>query len=225
MRASWVLAIGLWLPLSSCALQRADQERTPNPAAGLYTPGSTLGAVDPSDLVPPVGALGDRCSLPAPPEELPATPGKLELQYMTQTIMGQYAPANATAVWIEDAQEQYIATLEVHARLRLPGLRCFQMRACQEEPGPDVITGASLEDHEKPHDVTWRGTDYKGRPVPDGQYTLFIEITETDKADGDCLQFPLVKGVDPYSEDLLVDDGTALFSGSVAWMPSGGGGI
>lgn len=217
---SCMLCAGL---LASCVLERADQERTPNPAAGLYTPGSKLGAGDPTDLVPPLGALGDRCVRDEPSPLLPATEGELELNYQTQTVMAQYAPNNATAVWIEDAAGGYVATLEVNARLRLPGLRCFQRRACQSSPGVDVVTSASLDDHMEPHEeLTWSGKDFAGRTVADGDYILFIEVTETDKADGDCMEFPFFKGVDPYTQDLLVDDGTGVESGSLSWSPKAG---
>src|SRR3954463_1465795 len=137
------------------------------PSAGLYTPGSTLGASDPTDTPVEGAGLGDRCvDLPAVPDAgatAAPTAGTLQVDYQTQSLDGRYAPKNCTAVWIETADGQYVATLELTAGLRRPGLVYFQDHACTEKLGPDALTSATRTDHVKPHVAMWSGEDFAGK--------------------------------------------------------------
>jgi len=204
----WVAAV----LASSCA----EHERvapSSHPSTGLYTPGSTLGASDPTDMPMPGAGLGNRCvSLPSTgvvDGGVVGTAGELTIEYRTQTYDGRYAPKNCTAVWLETVDEAYVATLEVSAVLRRPGLVYWQDHACIEKLGPDVVTSATLRTHEKMHELTWTGVDFEGKGVPDGVYKLFIEVTETDKEPGEINVFDIMKGPMPYAMPLPVTvDGT-----------------
>jgi hypothetical protein len=166
---------GLLLALNGCGIETAESVPSAFPSAGLYTPGNTLGASDPSDVPMEGAGLGDRCiALPPADTGTAPTAGTLKVEYETQSLLGRYAPKNCTAVWIENTQAQYVATLEIGAGLRRPGLVYFQDHACTEKPGPDVVTSATLPDHEAPHMATWSGVDFEGKPAADGPYKLFI---------------------------------------------------
>jgi hypothetical protein len=159
------------------------------PLAGLYVPQSPLGVPTPGVedearvtspeeasayfAVPP----GDRCvGLDAMTP--PGSAGTLKTQFTTVSMGGTWAPDNIGAVWIEDASQRYIKTLELWAGVRKRNLYKWGVRACHK-PEVDVVTRATLPTHQT-HEVSWNGKDLNGLLVPDGTYTLFIEVTETE---------------------------------------------
>jgi hypothetical protein len=148
----------------------------------------------------------------------PPTSGTLTLDYKTVSLMGRYRPRNCTAVWIETTAGQYVATIEILAALRKPGLVYWQDHACTEKPGPDVVTKATLPDHEKPHQAIWNGLDFEEKPVPDGPYKLFIEVTETDKDPGEFGMFDFMKSAEPYQDLVLpVDAEGPIEEAKITW--------
>jgi hypothetical protein len=220
MRREGILVVyTLLIAASGCAFEGVDQAQASFPSAGLYTPGSTIGASDPTDTPQPGANLGNRCvSLPAldPAAGMP-TEGTLLVEYKTLSVMERYAPRNCTAVWIETVNEQYVATIEIAANLRKPSLEYWQNHACTEKPGPDVVTSATLPDHEKMHEAVWNGLDFEGKPVPDGPYRLFIEVTETDKDPGEFAMFEFMKTATPYMMELPVSAEGPLERVKIDW--------
>jgi hypothetical protein len=216
---------GIGIAASGCAMESPDRGMAAYPSAGLYTPGSVIGASDPTDMPQPGAGLGNRCvSLPPLDPAAPApTMGTLTLDYKTVSLMGRYRPRNCTAVWIETPAGQYVATIEIGAALRKPGLVYWQDHACTEKPGPDVVTTATLPDHEEPHQAIWNGLDFEEKPVPDGPYKLFIEVTETDKDPGEFAMFDFMKSAAPYEQSLPVDAEGPIESATISWalMPEG----
>lgn len=210
------------LPLALVACVELDSidPARPNayPTAGLYTPQSTLGASDPTDTPNPAAGLGARCApLAAVPQGVPAHKGTLTVTYTTQTQDGRYAPKNCSAAWIETLEGAYVATIELRAALRRPGLVFWQDRACTQKLGPDVVSSATLKDHQKPHELSWTGVDFDGKPIPDGMYNLFIEVTETDKQPGELYMFGFDKAGEAYNREVGVDG--YLVTLSLDWNP------
>jgi hypothetical protein len=211
----------LVLGLSSCA-EHEPVAPASFPSTGLYTPGSTLGASDPTDV--PMVVRSNRCvSLPPVPGAVDGgvvgTAGALTIAYTTQTVDAFFAPKNCSAVWIETMTGAYVATIEVRCALRRPGLVYWQERGCTDPDGlgPDVTTSATLKTHETTHEIEWTGLDFEGKGVPDGMYKLHIEITETDKEPGELNVVDIVKGPSPYTEPLPVPLDGYLKEGSVTW--------
>jgi hypothetical protein len=215
-------AAGL-LALAACDAEAPARQQTLYPTAGLYTPGSLLGASDPSDTPTPGAGLGNRCVALGTPEGVAATTGKLTVRYKTRSLDGRYAPKNCTATWIETADERYVATIEVTAALRRPGLVYWQDHACPEKTGPDVVTSATLTDHEKEHVATWNGLDLDGKPVLDGDYVLYVEVTESDKEPGELTSFPFTRGPLPFAGPQAVDVEGPILELSLEWVPEMGG--
>jgi hypothetical protein len=213
MRALAVATLALCV---SCA-EHEPVSPSSHPSSGLYTPGSTLGASDPTDTPP------ERICAPLPPVPgavdggAVGTSGTLTIEYMTKTYDGLYAPRHVTAVWIETINEQYVATLEVQAAVRRKDLVYFQDHACIDKLGPDVIAGATLRDHGKMHALTWTGLDFEGKPVPDGSYQLFIEMTETDLEPGQLTLFGIQKGPTSYVLPLQVPVEAPLVQVTATW--------
>lgn len=226
MRSRHTLAYVLCCAALACSADTTKPVPAMYPSAGLYTPGSTLGASDPTDTPVAGAGLGDRCVAlpPVPDAGAPGAPtdGMLQLDYQTQSLMGRYAPKNCTAVWIETADGAYVTTLEVTAGLRRPGLVYFQDHVCTQKLGPDAITSATRTDHVKPHTAMWKGDDFMGNPVADGMYKLFIEVTESDKEPGELTTFDFTKGPMAFMTDEPVDVEGPLLSVKLAWTPGKG---
>jgi hypothetical protein len=207
----------------SCAPEAEAPTARDYPTAGLYTPGSMLGASDPTDVPLPGMGLGQRCVTPAGAGSADAgtmDENVLTVTYETQSLDGRYAPKNCEAVWVETPEGQYVATLEVTAGLRRPGLVYWQERACTQELGPDALTSATLREH-KEHEVTWTGVDFMGRPMPDGPYKLYVEVTETDKEPGDLATFDFVKGPESSVDAPVSADGP-ITKLNITWGKEGG---
>ena len=220
----WVLLLcsGLLPVVCACGIEQPQAEQTAYPISGLYTPGNRLGASDPTDT--PMG-LGDRCkSFPKLAEGEAGTEGMLTVQYATRTVDGRYAPKNCTAAWIETPDGRYVATIEIRAALHRDGLVYWQEHACTEKLGPDVVSTATLADHERMHMVGWKGLDLDGMPVPDGPYTLYIEVTESDKEVGEVATFEVTKGPEAFDIDAPVDFEGLLEAVQLTWEPEGNGG-
>jgi hypothetical protein len=196
------------LALASACSSDPGIEPAPGGAslAGLYVPASPLGVPAPFDeeeamvsspeevgeyfAVPP----GDRC-VGIEAMTPPGSAGTLTTQFTTISMDATWAPDNVGAVWIEDASQRYIKTLELWAGIRKKSLYKWGVRACQK-PEVDVVTRATLPTHET-HEVSWNGKDLNGLLVPDGIYTLFIEVTETELDVGVTSTQEFEKGVAP----------------------------
>jgi len=194
------LVIATLVAVSACGIEPSDHDPSEYPQAGLYTPGSGIGASDPTDTPDPSIVYSNRCQSPMIAAG-PATNGTLDVSYTTQTIMGRYAPKNVSAVWIETIDEQFVANLAIKADLRRPGLVYWQERGCTEQDGPDAVTSETLTEHITHDNVSWSGVDLNGVPVPDGDYQLLIEVTEDDKEPGDFSTFRFTKGPMAFDRD------------------------
>jgi MYXO-CTERM domain-containing protein len=168
---------------------------------GLFTPGSTLGAEDASRgdgavvaaAAPVVDSpMGDRC---VGTSGSPGTQGTLTVDFSTQPLGQHWGPANVGAVWIEDAAGAYIKTIERWAAIRARSLYHWSDHACISKwPEPDAVSSATMPNTQKPHHSTWSGKDLNGKVVPDGKYTLFIEVTETETNYGPMVTYEFEKG-------------------------------
>lgn len=224
LAAAGIISIAL---LCGC-VGAADSESTLEyPQAGLYTPGNTLGASDPTDSLqtaPPADRCKPAAGDPAAEDAGAATGGgTLRVEYSTQPTGGTYAPKNCGATWIENAAGDYVATLEIRARLRRPSLAYYRERACDSQPGPDIMASATTPDHTRAHVVMWSGRDFAQRVVPDGTYTLFIEATETDRAPGQFEGFEFAKGPEPFDVSPPVSEDGPVRELRLNWKPGGRG--
>ncbi len=216
MKRAWLCTLAL-CALGACN-EREKIAASEYPTAGLYTPGSTLGASDPTDMPSAEVGLGNRCiPLPAVDDASVGTPGELSIEFQTQTKMGRYAPKNSSAVWLETSDGAYVTTLKLTAGLRRPGLVYWQDHACTEKLGPDAIASATLREHTKVQTALWTGRDFEGKPVPDGLYKLFIEVTESDKEPGELEMFDVMKGPAPFTLEPPVGAEGYLVSLSLTW--------
>lgn len=228
LAARW-LVLGASLIAAACSNYQ-DQPVYPNlggdkyPNVGLYTPGSTLGVKESSEAPVDAGtdaamiadATGDRC-VGAPGADGP--PGGLIVDYMTQIIDPhmKWQPTNVGAVWIETASGTYIKTLERWAGIRGGSLYQWTLHACTAKwPEVEVVTGATLSNHSRPHHATWSGKDFNGKLVADGTYELLIETAQSE-AGGPLVKYEFEKG--PMSQPLQEADMFPYKGVTISYMP------
>jgi hypothetical protein len=138
--------------------------------------------------------------------------GKLTISFETVTIGGMYTPRNCGAVWIEDSRGFYVRTLELWARERPDSIVAWYQSVCKTDAtitAPDVITSATL-DQPTQHSATWDTKDFRGRVVPDGDYTLWFQVTENEIfPEGPVMKLDLRKSVDSYAVNAIAPSGFA----------------
>ena len=95
-------------------------------------------------------------------------------------------PKNMGAIWVSKPDGTFVRSLEVwrlHKERARHLVAYNKVCAC---PKPDVVATATLNKH-KQHMASWDMTDRDGKQVPEGQYTLHIEVADYDVDNPDRL--------------------------------------
>lgn len=129
-------------------------------------------------------------------------PGSFVVSFQTESYQGKYAPRNVLAVWIVDANNQYVKDLAVYGTKYATKLGRWRQDSGKSRP--DATTGATRKQHDEVS-VVWDGTDAKGKPLPDGQYKVRIEYTETNRQ-GPAFQIPIEKGKETGTREVKGND-------------------
>ena len=129
-------------------------------------------------------------------------PGSFVITYQTQTYQGKYAPRNVVAIWLVDAQGQYVKDLAVYGNRFTTKLA--RWRKDSGKAKPDATTGATRKQHDE-LSVVWDGTDAEGKALPDGEYRIRIEYTETNRP-GPAFQVLVHKGKDTGTREVKGDE-------------------
>lgn len=133
----------------------------------------------------------------------PAFTKELTLTFTTTSISGaKYSPRHILAVWVKNSSGQYQRTLIVYAKERKGYL--YKWQSISGGDNTDAITGATLSSPQS-HSVTWDLTNYAGQALPDGEYTLCMEITSYD-GQGPYREISFTVGNDSY--ELTPSDGS-----------------
>lgn len=98
----------------------------------------------------------------------------------TQIDGGEYSPRHILAVWVEDANGDFVNTLMVYAEERKSKLG--KWNAASGGYKADAVTGATLSNNDQYHSVEWDLKNFAGTLVQNGTYTLCMEITSDDFA-------------------------------------------
>ena len=120
-----------------------------------------------------------------------ATEGVARLEFTTETTQAKYAPRHVAAVWIADAQTNYVATVAKYGAKRWTKLHTWNA-ARQGDNAVDGVSGATLATHE-PLKATWNGKAADGKTAPDGAYFFVVEFTESN-SQGPLARVPFTKG-------------------------------
>jgi hypothetical protein len=147
------------------------------------------------------------------------TAGTLSVTTTTSTAGGNYAPRNILAIWIEDEQGNWVKTLMAYAASRITHLNTWEVSTSAAGSTfnvVDAITGATKSSHAI-RTCSWNGTDLNGNIVPDGTYTLRMELTDRNGT-GNFSSFNFIKGANPLN---LTPSNVPSFSSiSIVWEPS-----
>lgn len=108
-----------------------------------------------------------------------ATPGTLTFTVQTVTNNSTYSPKNVIAIWIKDAQGNFVISRKVMANNRKQHL--VKWNASSAGNTVSAITGATLTTHQS-HTVTWDGKNAGGIEMQDGIYQVWVEYTSTNSA-------------------------------------------
>jgi len=120
-----------------------------------------------------------------------------------------YAPNNVVAVWIEGPVGTYRKTLATWVAVRELSLVAWQ-QAKAGKNDVDVVSSASRTVDNAALTAIWNLKDYQGNVVPDGTYTIRLELAEsnaTQTTSNNEGTFTFVKGASPSTQPNLTNGG------------------
>lgn len=206
----WPLLAGLWLVACN----------TTAPAEGEFwrpwyeVEDAAAPPDDPQDMAADLASridLASRVDLAGPQDlsTLPGTPDlsmpmpqkcTMDISVTTVTPGGKYSPRNIGAIWVSDASDRFIRTLNVWADRRAKYLKRWNdATTAAKVPADrtDAISSATKSSHGL-RSGTWNCTDLTATPVPDGTYKICFELTDYDgSGPSDCVSF--TKSAAPFS--------------------------
>ena len=152
------------------------------------------------------------------------TEGDLTVSVGTSEAGGNFAPRNIVAIWVEDDAGNFVKTLLAYAATRITHLNIWQAStaaAGTEFNRVDAITGATRTSYST-RNSSWDATDYTGLLVPDGNYNLWMELTDQNGT-GNFTSFPFVKDTNPANQTPA--DAPSFSNISINWDPVNTSGV
>jgi len=136
-----------------------------------------------------------------------ASADSLTVAFDTTPNGGTFAPKNVVAVWIENSGGQFVKTIGRWANVRKVDLVAWTAASGSDL---DAVSGATRLDHSQRLTVMWDLKDRAGAVVPDGTYTIRMEL-----ADGNVSQpaqnhqgtFTFVKAATGSTQNALANGG------------------
>jgi len=119
-----------------------------------------------------------------------------------------YSPSNAVAVWVQSAGGTFVKTIGQWVAIRQSSLVAWQVAAGPTDA--DAVSGASRTAHTQPLTVVWNLRDRQGNVVPDGTYTIRLELAEsnaTTAGQNNQGTFTFVKGPTAQTQTALTNGG------------------
>jgi MYXO-CTERM domain-containing protein len=121
---------------------------------------------------------------------------------------GPYAPKNVVAMWIEDAGGTFVKTIDRFSQARTSHLVAWVAAAGAGDA--DAVSGATRPNHVNPITATWNLRDKLGALVPDGTYTIRMELADSNAsqpAQNHQGTFTFTKGAAPDTQSGLSNGG------------------
>jgi MYXO-CTERM domain-containing protein len=126
--------------------------------------------------------------------------GSLSVSFTTTPNGGKYAPKNIVAVWIENSSGSFVKTIGRWAGTRKSHLVAWILKSGSDA---DAVSGATRPNHTGTLTVPWDMKDRNGSEVPDGTYTIRMELADSNAfTEGQNHQgtFTFVKGATDSTE-------------------------
>ncbi len=113
------------------------------------------------------------------PRAVAQTDGSVVFKCTTvNTENTSYDPKHVLAVWVETAAGVHVKTLQRQAGDRMTHLNAWEAVNPSHTVTPDAVTGATLNNHNTPLNLTWNCRNTSGTLVADGSYRIRCEFTE-----------------------------------------------
>lgn len=142
------------------------------------------------------------------------TTGNLTFSVTTTEPPGGYTGKNIVAIWIRNSTGTFVKTKMKYASRREQYLD--QWISNSGKNTIDATTGATLPNHGT-LSITWDGTNTDGSVVPDGNYEVWVQMTDANSS-GQTASVPFVKG--PLAVQHSPANKGNLTSIALKWMPS-----
>jgi uncharacterized protein (TIGR03382 family) len=144
----------------------------------------------------------------APPAE---GKGAVKVTFTTTPVPAPnntYTPNNAVAVWTANGGGTFMRTIGQWVQIRQQYLVAWQAAAGTNDT--DAVSGASRLSHTAPLTTLWNLRDRAGTVVPDGTYTIRMELAESNATTANQNNqgtFTFVKGAAPQTQTALTSGG------------------
>ena len=136
-----------------------------------------------------------------------ASADTLTVAFDTTPNGGAFAPRNVVAVWIENSAGQFIKTIDRWANVRKVDLVAWTAASGSDT---DAVSGATRLDHSQRITAMWDLKDRAGAIVPDGTYTIRMELADanvTQPAQNHQGTFTFVKSATGSTQNALANGG------------------
>lgn len=134
--------------------------------------------------------------------------GTVSITLTTTPNGGSYAPKHVVAVWIQNQGGTFVKTIGRWAATRKSSLVAWNTAAGANDA--DAISGATIATHTAPLTLTWNLLDKASAEVPDGTYTVRMELADSNSSTaGQNHQgtFTFVKGATAQTQTALTNGG------------------
>jgi hypothetical protein len=136
---------------------------------------------------------------------VPAQAQGVTAKFTTTPAGGPYAPRNVVAVWVEDGSGAFVKTIGRWAAQRKQYLLQWTAKAGANDA--DAVTGATRQDHTQMIQAVWNLQNKQNVVVPDGTYTIRMELADSDGGTTNEGTFTFVKGPNPQVQANLANGG------------------
>lgn len=138
--------------------------------------------------------------------------GSVRITFTTQPSGGNYAPNNVVAAWIQNAGGTHQRTVGIWSAVRTIYLRGYVAAVTNIENNlpADAVSGASRSNHTGQLTVLWNLKDKAGNVVPDGTYTIRLELADRNSTAANQNNqgtFTFVKGPNAQVQNNLSNGG------------------
>jgi uncharacterized protein (TIGR03382 family) len=135
--------------------------------------------------------------------------GSLKVTFTTSPApTKQFAPNIAVVGWVQTQAGTFVKTVGQWVEIRQAALVAWRQIAGTTDI--DAVSGASQNPDTKTLSLVWNLRDRQGNVVPDGTYTIRLELAEsnaTTVADNNEGTFTFVKGATPQTQTNLTSGG------------------
>jgi MYXO-CTERM domain-containing protein len=139
--------------------------------------------------------------------------GSVRITFTTTPSGGNYAPNNVVALWIQNGAGAHQRTVGVWSAVRTQYLISYRAAAGVNDANnlpADAVSGASRSNHQGNLVALWNLKDKAGNVVPDGTYTIRLELADenaTTAGQNNQGTFTFVKGPTAQVQNALANGG------------------